>query len=403
MAGTPVSPQRPTTRTRLRRAWLRLAGGRNTPLPLDSHPPLLPPGAEVLLVRPDHLGDVLFVGPALRRLRTKLPEAHLTLLVGPWSLEIARRLPELDQVRTLEFPWFDRRGARAPWSPYVQLVSEAKRLRPSPDRQYDAAIILRDDDYWSAMLTARAGIAVRAGHDDEGVRPFLTHVLGATLRPEHTAAADLILAAAFVGDVPAQVSGGSDPLQLTLTDTDQARARALLAEARAPSRGPVAVHPGSGADVKRWRPSAWARVLHGITGEGETVVVTGGPDEAPLARAVAAFVNRPILDLTGRTGLGELAAVFARCRLVLGPDSGPLHLAVAVGVPTVHLFGPASQRRFGPWGPPGKHMVVSTALPCAPCGRLNWPEPAEHPCVRTISPEAVLEAARSCERPAANL
>jgi heptosyltransferase-2/heptosyltransferase-3 len=144
-------------------------------------------------------------------------------------------------------------------------------------------------------------------------------------------------------------------------------------------------------------------VLHGITGEGETVVVTGGPDEAPLARAVAAFVNRPILDLTGRTGLGELAAVFARCRLVLGPDSGPLHLAVAVGVPTVHLFGPASQHRFGPWGPPGKHMVVSTALPCAPCGRLNWPEPAEHPCVRTISPEAVLEAARSCERPAANL
>ena len=85
----------------------------------------------------------------------------------------------------------------------------------------------------------------------------------------------------------------------------------------------------------------------------------------------------------------------ARCRLVLGVDSGPLHLAVAMGAPTVHLFGPVDSRAFGPWGNPAHHIVITSDMGCIPCNRLDYPaiELHQHPCVRKITAEQVLEAA----------
>jgi heptosyltransferase-2/heptosyltransferase-3 len=157
---------------------------------------------------------------------------------------------------------------------------------------------------------------------------------------------------------------------------------------------PIAIHPGSGAAIKRWRSGAWAELIHALTAPGEPVILTGGGAERELCAAVADCTARPVVDLAGRTDLGTLAALFARCRLVLGPDSGPLHLAVAVGTPTVHLFGPASAERFGPWGSAERHRVVAAELPCAPCGRLDWPDPADHPCVRTLEVARVIGAAR---------
>jgi heptosyltransferase-2/heptosyltransferase-3 len=136
----------------------------------------------------------------------------------------------------------------------------------------------------------------------------------------------------------------------------------------------------------------------------EPVVLTGSAAEAPLAAELAAALGRPVRDLSGRTALGPLAAVYARCRLVMGPDSGPLHLAVAVGTPTVHLYGPAATARFGPWGPAERHRVVAPILlPCAPCGRLDWPDPADHPCTRTLDVARVLAAARACGGQGRNL
>ena len=99
--------------------------------------------------------------------------------------------------------------------------------------------------------------------------------------------------------------------------------------------------------------------------------------------------------MAGRTDLGTLAAVYRRCELVGGPDSGPLHLAVAAGTPTIHLYGPVDQRTFGPWGDPQRHVVVTSDWPCIACNRLDWPDAAlaEHGCVRDIAVEDVIAAA----------
>jgi heptosyltransferase-2/heptosyltransferase-3 len=162
-------------------------------------------------------------------------------------------------------------------------------------------------------------------------------------------------------------------------------------------RGEVAIHPGAGAAVKRWRPEAWAEVADTLAAEfGLTVVLTGSAAERELCEQVAAGISAGATNLAGTTSLPELAAVYGRCRLVLGPDSGPLHVAVAAGTPTVHLYGPADPVAFGPWGPPARHRVVTPGIGCAPCGVLAWDDELDmHPCVRAIPVAAVVAAARA--------
>jgi len=155
--------------------------------------------------------------------------------------------------------------------------------------------------------------------------------------------------------------------------------------------------PGAGAPVKLWRPEAFAQVGDELARRhGARVVITGTAGERPLAEEIAGRMRQPALVAAGETTLGQLAALLGRCRVVVGVDSGPMHLAVAQGVPTVHLFGPVDPALFGPWGDPERHRVVilEPRLPCMFCNRLDYrvEELSAHPCVRDISGEAVLAA-----------
>src|SRR5207249_11484775 len=101
---------------------------------------------------------------------------------------------------------------------------------------------------------------------------------------------------------------------------------------------------------------------------GARVLLTGGPGEDALVAEVASRMRAAPPTLVGQTTIGQLAALFERAALVLGVDSGPLHLAAAQGAPTLHLYGPGDAGRFGPWGDPARHVVVHVDLWCSPCG-----------------------------------
>ncbi|HEY2593309.1 MAG TPA: glycosyltransferase family 9 protein, partial [Chloroflexota bacterium] len=125
-----------------------------------------------MLLRPDHVGDVLLSAPALALLRASLPNARITYLVGPWSAAAARGGPPIEEVRSLAFPGFTRRSAASLVAPYLLLVRWAAALRRE---SYDVAVVLRGDHWWGALLALVAGIPIRVGGDTAETRPLLTH------------------------------------------------------------------------------------------------------------------------------------------------------------------------------------------------------------------------------------
>lgn len=347
------------------------------------------PARELLLIRPDHLGDLLFVTPALRALRRALPAVRLTLLVGPWNEALARGFPEVDAVLTCAFPGFERRPKESLLAPYRLLADEARRLRR---QRFDAAVVLRFDHWWGAWLAAEAGISRRIGYDRPETRPFLTETIPyAADRHEALQNARLLETLALgLGD-------GLGPTHYAVADGDRAWAAAwLAAQGARPGRPLVAIHLGAGAAVKQWPAARWAAAAQRLaTRHAADIVITGGPGERALADAFVTAAGLPVLDAVGKTTLGQLAALLARCEVVLGSDSGPLHLAVAVGAPTVHLFGPVDAERFGPWGAPGRQAVIRSGWPCVPCNRLDWGphELAAHACMAAITEAQVCQAA----------
>lgn len=359
----------------LRLALLRLYGATRR-----AGPP--PPGEprRIVLLRPDHLGDLILAVPALRLLRHSLSGAHITLAVGPWNRDVAARFPWVDEVLEVDFPWFNRRPKATPWSPYLRLLAEASRWR---QHAFDTAVVLRFDFWWGALLAAAAGIPRRIGYAGPETTPLLSDAIPYQVERHE------VLQNSYVLQQGLHLSEG-DPGPLDFPVTDEER---TAAESSLPGHGWAMLLVGAGAPVKLWPPAAFAQVgMHLATETGLRLAVAGARSDAPRVEAVRSALSVPATPLIG-LGIGDLAAALARCDVAVGADSGPMHLAVAVGTPTVHLYGPVSVTSFGPWGDRRRHRTVVSPLACVPCNRLDYSE-AElplHPCIREMPALWVLQ------------
>jgi ADP-heptose:LPS heptosyltransferase len=322
-------------------------------------------------------------------------------------------------VLTLDFPGFTRQPKRSAVEPYGVLLHEAARLR---NLAYDAALILRPDHWWGALLVSLAGVPRRFGFSVRECLPFLTDTLpiptGHVVQVNQSLA---WLAALRLGGTVPDRHAPREPAY-PVAPADAAWADSWLREHDALAPGIdggrdgagtlVAIHAGTGAPVKNWLPDRWAEVARELQAQhGARVVLTGGPGERTLVEQIAARVEPRPATLVGETTLGQVAALFSRCGLVVGGDSGPLHLAAAVGTPTVRLYGPTDVREFGPWPPGSKQIALVAGLPCQPCRNLVAPPcgATETPaCMQALTPATVLDAAgkllvagRSTPHPAA--
>jgi ADP-heptose:LPS heptosyltransferase len=389
--------------------WVRLIGFpraraaakkvRATSLPVSSTP-------RILLLRPDHLGDMLLTTPVLDALKRFVPGAHITMMVGPWSSEVVARHSAIDRLLVLPFPGF-RRASQNPLSPYILLVSAAQQLRRG---NYDLAINLRPDFWWGAALLYLAGIPIRVGYALRPGAVFLSHTLPFQ-SPELAAVSSLRLASAGLqalgyAPLPEPYAPENYPAVFQPDEEEQRQVIERLRSAGMDEQTPIIViHAGTGAAVKLWRNEGWLRCADEVVkllsarltnATPARIILTGSKDERPMLEEIEAGMAGPALVMTDLT-LGQLAALLGRAWLVLGVDSGPLHLAVAQGAPTVGIFGPTDPRIFGPWGSPERHIVVASTHRCAtcpaiPCGRLDFPaeELPRHPCVRLVTEEEVL-------------
>lgn len=372
-----------TLKQRVRRALLYDLGR----LPIPAQKPTTK--ERILLIRPDHLGDVLLTTPAIRALRDAAPNAEIHALVGAWSSEVVSAYDEIDLVLTLPFPGFSRTPKTSWRSPYQLLIDSARHLRHIG---YTSAVVLRPDHWWGAMLAKFAGIPVRIGYNLPDIVPFLTDAV------EHTGGHAVTQSLRLVERWTGALTDERAVYHFPYDAQDRAYVNSYLYEWDIPAEKPlIAIHPGAGTWVKRWDDERWALVADALAGQLDaSVVFTGGDREVALAQKIMARMQAPAAIMAGETRVSQLAALYARARIVLGPDSGPMHLAVAVGTPTVALFGPADPAEFAPWGAPEKHRVLASPIGCRPCRVLDWggDAPENHPCVRDITVALVLDAAR---------
>ena len=364
----------------------------------------------ILLVRPDHLGDLVLTTPVFHALKTQLPNAQITLMVGPWSSEVVARHPAIDRLIPCSFPGF-RRAAQNPFMPYIMLFNVAKQLRR---QQYDLAIKLRPDFWWGAALLYLARIPRRVGYAIAPGTPFLNRVLPFST-PEAATVSSLRLASAALeslgsGPLAEPYTPEQYPAQFAVTAEEEAWASTRLQQEGIDTTTPIVViHPGTGAAVKLWRNEAWVNCANALPAlltspAPARIILTGSGSERPMLEEIAAGITPPPMIIS-EMSVGQLAALLKRAELVLGVDNGPLHLAVSQGTPTIHIFGPTDPRIFGPWGMPEQHIVIASTTRCPgcpaiPCGRLNFSplELAAHPCTKLITEEAVTKAITSLLR-----
>ena len=350
----------------------------------------LPDRARVLLIRPDHIGDLLMATPAIRWLRGRLPDARIEMLCGPWSAPAVADNPDLDLVETLAFPGLTRSPKSWPGAPYAEALRSAKRLR---EGKYDVVVILRFDHWWGAMVAYLADIPRRIGYSVAECRPFLTEAVPyAPGLPE--VAQNLRLVGRGLDGAEERWDPADHPMRFEVSEADRAFASARVDAFGA--RPILIVHPGAGAPVKHYPPRAYSAVANQLAEEfGVGVIVTGTAAERRVVEAVVEGIDNGATALTGAT-LSQVAAILERGELVIGADSGILHLAVAVGTPTIAMYGPVDSKTFGPWGDPVRHVVVKSDLACIPCNRLDYTsaELPEHPCIRMIEKATLVRAAR---------
>jgi len=329
----------------------------------------------ILVIRPGGIGDAVLFIPMLRELRRTWPGCRIDLLL------------ERRNAGVLDGTGLADRLLRYDAGPGVL----ATVLRTP----YDLVIDTEQYHCLTSLVTLATRAPRRIGFATGSRRRLYTETVPYD-RQRYEVLSFLDLARQATGREP---HWDPDEPFYPLPHAAVRTARKALAEIRREGRPLVAIHPGASIPERRWPPERYAEVARGLADRGAAIVVLGGPQDVRAARTIAAALGeRPHVVLAGTTTLTEAAAVVAEVAVYVSADTGLLHLAYAVGTPTVHLFGPGVLSK---WGPPGSRFrSVRHDVPCSPCTTYGYTPPCAQGlvCMLGIEPRHVIEeAARSLE------
>jgi lipopolysaccharide heptosyltransferase II len=328
----------------------------------------------ILIIKPSSLGDIVLALPALAALRDRFPRAHIAWLVKKQWAGLLERVEGLDAVWPVD-------GGPGGW------LSVIPRLRAE---RFDVVLDLQGL-FRSGLLAWLTGCTTRIGFVDgrEGSTLFYTQTVPVRI-PDMHAVDRYLRAAAALG--AAADKGAEFRFRLASEDRD-AVDRLLSARGLPAGAAWIAVSSAARWPTKRWPPASFAAVLDRLQQEGlGRVVLIGGAEERHEAQGLKRLMRTEPVDLTGETTLQLLPALLRSASLLLTNDSGPMHIAAAVGTSVVALFGPTSPALTGPYGT--EHRALTSPVPCSPCFSRRCRNPVQLECLRNLSPEYVLEAVR---------
>jgi ADP-heptose:LPS heptosyltransferase len=335
----------------------------------------------VLVARLDNDGDVLLAGPAVRAVAAGAD--RVTMLCGPRGSGAAALLPGVDDIVTFRADWIDPHPQAITRDGMLSLVDRLASLAISE------AIILtsfHQSPLPLALLLRMAAVPVIAAVSED--------YPGSLLDVRHHVADD-------IHEVERSLSTVRT-LGFELPPGDDGRLAVERGHADPPTHEPyVVVHPGASVPARAWSPSRNAELVSALTEDGWTVVVTGSPSEADLVAAVAggATDRTRVIDLAGRTDLAGLADVLAGASAVVVGNTGPAHLAAAVGTPVVSLYAPTVPAvRWRPWNVP--HALLGRQeIACAGCRARVCPiDPVDQPCLATVAVHDMVAAVNALAR-----
>ena len=329
---------------------------------------------KVLIRSANWVGDAVMSLPAIASVRRTFPQAEIFILGKPWVAEIFEENPVVDRVLIYQSPGIHQ-GLRGKWRLARQLKKEG----------FELAILLQNA-FEAALISFLAGIPRRAGYNTDARAFILTHPVAMTGKIKRGHQVDYYLE--MVGSLGFQRAHAVPSLQVSAERQEEAR-RILESFGIEESQGLVGISPGATyGSAKEWFPERYAGLADRIARDsGARILIFGSGGDNEVAAQVRHNAGVPLIDLTGMTTLAQAMALIARCRLFITNDSGLMHVAAALGVPVIAIFGSTDPERTGPRGEVCR--VVRRPVPCAPCLKTECPE--DRKCMKLITVEEVFE------------
>ena len=304
----------------------------------------------ILVVKLDHLGDVVLATPVFSNLRRAYPNAELHALTGTWSRVVLEKHPDVNKVLEYNSPTFCRIGQPTPLKETFQLYQQLRH------QKYDLLVELRGD--WRIVCFALLRVTPKRLNR---ASLQIANKLGfAQFSGTHEATRNL--------DVLKR-AGIPTPTQTTIfsvTAEDKKWTSNFLAVRQIDKERPlIAIHPGSPIPLKRWLPERYAELADWLIARKRAqILFVGVEDEIPIITEIQAGMQAQSVNIAGKTTLIQLASILHTCDVFIGNDSGPMHLAAAVGTQTIGLYGPGDPTRFGP---AGVQCQTIRRFDCPPC------------------------------------
>ncbi len=341
----------------------------------------------VLCIRLDTIGDVLMTTPAIRALKESNPSRCITLLTSSAGVATASLVPEVDEVIVYDAPWLKATSPRSDSSPEYEMADQLRCLR------FDAAVIFTvysQNPLPSAFLCYLADIPLRLAHCHENPYQLLTHWVKDP-EPENFVRHEVRRQL----DLVATVGCKTDDERMSLCVPKEALTlvQDILQKLGVDQERPWAIiHPGATAPSRRYPPEGFAEVARRLVLDmGIQILFTGTEPERKLVEDIQRAMGVPSHSLVGCLKLDQLAALVAIAPVLIANNTGPVHIAAAVGTPVVDLYA-LTNPQHTPWGVP--HRVLFHDVPCKYCYKSICPE-VHHHCLRLVTPESVVSAA--CE------
>lgn len=342
-------------------------------------PAPLAPGSvrQILIIRPGGIGDAVLTFPMIRALREHFRDAHIDVL------------GEKRNVGVYRLNGWVRDTFRYDESPF-RFPLTLRRLR---DRRYDVVIDTEQYHYLSTIVANYINPSHICGFDTLGRGRFHTHRVH-YIDTTYEIHLFLNLAAALVGR---PLAFDAERPFLEIDPQWGEWAASVLPNPK--NRPIVVIVPGASTPHKYWPPDRYAAVADWLVREGNFVVILGGFDTLAAAHRIAGNHDpRYVLNLAGKTSLAQTAGILQHASLYVSSDTGALHIAYGVGVPTVHMFGSGIMEK---WAPPGRrYVVVNKGLPCSPCTRYGFTPPCPYgvACMDAITVDDVIHAIQDVQR-----